>query len=422
MFAFFYGYLGFYFFNDLFILRLINCTTIIINIIFFGYLFWLLGARIRFLVIWAIFLVGLFQISGAGLDPVAGFAFHYPILGIQLSIVFILFIKWYLNKNILYLYCSLAFWLFFMLSYEINFIIIPIAFSLLLFNYDKCKNKFPIFLLISVSCLYLFLNFYFRNHSSGGGYQGSAFSFSSNIGIAYLKQLTSSLPLISYSFITHNLFPTGSLFIEMLSSYFAWLIFIFSFVIFIFFGKFKSSVAKIRKEAFIISLGMFMLPAIFPAISLRYQNEVGWGAGTLPVYYQNFGFAFFGAYAISSIPKAGVFRIVLPILMSVYLATNFTINLGMVKVIDKLWREPRDIFAFQAQSGLFSQVQDGDIIHVKNVNNYINSNLIFQWSGKRIFIPTDDHFWFPEAPSANANSFELSYSISNRIYMLTPAY
>jgi hypothetical protein len=420
MFAFYYGYSGFYFFNDLFDLRVANSILIIINILLFGYVFCLLGASIPFLVIWSIILVGLFQISGAGLDPVAGFAFHYPILGIQLSIVFILFIKWILyKKNLKYLYFSLVLWLFFLLSYEINFIFFPIALILILLN-DEHHKKLSSFLLIFASCLYLALYFYFKNYSNGGGYQGSSFGNLSNFSLAYLKQLTASFPFISYLAVTHKSIPFTSLIIEIFGSLLALSVFILSLMIILVFTKVKSPVSNFRKEAFVISLGMFLLPAIFPAISLRYQNEVSWGAGTLPVYYQNFGFAFFAACAMSFVPKIGVSRFIIPISLSVYLAFNVTINSGMVKIIDKVWREPRDTFAIQAQSGLFSEVQDGDIIRVRNVSNYINANLIFQWSGKRVYIPTDDHFWYPESPRDFANTFELSRSEADLSYLLLP--
>jgi hypothetical protein len=58
---------------------------------------------------------------------------------------------------------------------------------------------------------------------------------------------------------------------------------------------------------------------------------------------------------------------------------------------------------------LFNKVQDGDIVHVKNVLHYINANLIFEWSGKHVYVPTDfDHSWYPEVPSKSAKTFELS--------------
>ncbi|MCX5824880.1 MAG: hypothetical protein NTY86_15635, partial [Deltaproteobacteria bacterium] len=378
MLGFFYGYPLFYFFRDLTALRLAQCAAVLINIALYGYMLWLLGARIRFLVIWAVFLVGFFQIHG-GLDPVAGFAFHYQILGIQLTIVLILFIKWVLDKSPKYLFLALIFWLFFMLSYEINLIFIPIAFAIMFINGDQYK-KLPGFLLVSAACLYLALSFYLRSQT-GSLYAGSAFGLQAKMVLAYLKQLTATFPFISYLAITHNSLPFGSLIRGAIGSTLAWAVFISSLMIYATFTSMRSSARTLRGEAFIISLGMLMLPAIFPAISLRYQNEVSWGAGTLPVYYQVFGLAFFAAWAMSFIPRGGLFRFVVPIIISAYLALNVTINLSMVKSIDHVWREPRDAFAVQAQSGLLSQVQDGDIINVKNVANYINANLIFQWSG-----------------------------------------
>lgn len=416
MFGFLFGYSGFYFFNDLFSLRLAQTVSVVFNVALYGYMLWLLGAKIRFLVVWAILLVGLFQISGQGLDPVAGFAFHYQVLGIQLTIVMILFIKWQLNANPKYLYSALILWLLFMLFYEINSIFIPIALAIMFINGDQYK-KLPGFLLISTACLYLALNFYISIHANGG-YVGSAFGLPSKMVLAYLKQLSATFPFTSYLAIIHNSYPIGSLVKETMGSALAWAVFICSLIIFATFTSVKSSANTLRSEAFLISLGMFLLPAIFPAISLRYQNEVNWGLGTLPVYYQYFGLSFFAAYAMTFIPTSGSLRFVVPILISIYLALNVTINSSMVKILDKVWREPRDAFAVQAQSGLFSQVLDGDIIKTKDVAHYINSNLIFQWSGKRVYVPTDDHYWFSEAPNKTAKTFELSRSTVDHRYHL----
>lgn len=406
MLGFFYGYPGFYLFHDLTALRLVQCVSVVINIALYGYVLWLLGASIRFLVVWAIFLVGLFQIHGNGLDPVAGFAFHYQMLGIQLALVLILFVKWVLEKRPKYLYMALGVWLFFMLCYETNFIFIPIAFVIMFLNGDSYR-KLPGILLVSVACLYLALTFYLKSHADGGAYAGSAFGLPSKMALAYLKQLTASFPFISYAAVTHTSLAFGALVKEAASSTLAWAVFIFSLIILTTYSSIKSPAKTLRKEAFIISLGMFFLPAVFPAISLRYQSEVGWGIGALPVYYQDFGFAFFAAWAFSFIPSDRIIRFIIPIFISVYLALNVTMNSNIVVILDKFWREPRDVLAAQAKAGLFSQVSDGDVIHLKNVAHYISSNIIFEFSNKRVYIPTEDHNFHPEMPGKFAKNFEL---------------
>jgi len=409
MLGFFYGYPGFYFFNDLTALRIAQCVTVVMNIALYGYVLRLLGASMRFLVVWAVFLVGLFQIHGNGLDPVAGFAFHYQMLGIQLAIVLILFVKWVLDENPKFLYMALGIWLFFMLCYETNFIFIPIAFVIMFLNGDSYK-RLPGILLVSVACLYLALTFYLKSHADGGAYAGSAFGLPSKMALAYLKQLTASFPFISYVAVTHTSLPFGALVKETASSTLAWAVFIFSLMILTTYTSIKSPTQTLKREAFIISLGMFLLPAVFPAISLRYQNEVGWGIGTLPVYYQDFGFAFFAAWTMSFIPHDKATRFIIPVFISLYLALNVTMNANIVGILDKFWREPRDALAVQARTGLFSQVNDGDVIHLKNVAHYITSNIVFEWSNKRVYIPTEDHNFRPETPGKFAKNFELSRS------------
>lgn len=407
MLGFFYGYAGFYVFNDLTSLRLAHCTLIGINMGLYGYMLWLLGANRLFLIVWAILLAGLFQIHGAGLDPVAGFAFHYPMLGIQLGVALILLVKWHLEAKAKYFYWAIFFWFISMLCYETNLIFVPIAFALLLVNRNANK-KLPGILLICATLLYFVLTFYIKSHASNASYAGSSFGVFSKMLPAYLKQLSASLPLSSYWAATHNSLSLGPLIKNMLSSALAWAVFFLSLLIFASRSSETSSIRKIKNEAAIISLGMFLLPAIFPAISQRYQSEVSWGIGTLPVYYQNFGLAFFATWLLLFILSKGKHKLTLAILASLYLAFNVTLNSAMANLIDSIWREPRETFAAQAKAGLFSRVQDGDIIHLKSVNNYVNSNLIFEWTGKRVYIPNDDHYWYPEKPRDSARNFELS--------------
>jgi hypothetical protein len=236
--------------------------------------------------------------------------------------------------------------------------------------------------------------------------------------LAYLKQLSASFPLASYIAATHHNVPFWTLLKETLSSVLAWVVFFLSMAITLSFNSLKTSIPAIKNEALILSLGMFLLPAIFPAISLRYQNEVGWGIGTLPVYYQNFGMAFIVAWGFSRASSSGKYRYVIPAMLSLYLALNVTLNKDMAHGLDKIWREPRDVFVTQTQAGLFSNVQDGDVIHLRNLNNYITANLIFEWSGKRVYVPSDDHSWFPESPSSSASDYQLSRDIAGK-YLLS---
>lgn len=277
MFSFFYAYPLFYFFNELVFLKIAHCIVFLINIYLYGYMLWLLGARLRQIIIWAIFLVGLFQINGVELDPLAGFSFHYPLLGIELTLVLILFIKWLQTNKLSLLIISLILWLVIMTAYEINIIFIPIAFMLMVINGDQYK-KYPAFLLIFVTCAYLALNFYVRSHATGT-YMGSEFGLVSKMGSAYLKQVTASLPGISYLAITHKILPIETLIKLAVSSGLAWCIFVSSLVVLTFLTK-RNYACLVKKDVFIISACMCLLPAVFPAISLRYQSEITWGGDT----------------------------------------------------------------------------------------------------------------------------------------------
>ncbi len=403
MFNFFYAYPLFYFFNELIFLKLAHCIAFLINISLYGYMLWILGATLRLLIIWAIFLVGLFQINGVELDPLAGFCFHYPMLGIQLTLVLILFIKWLQTNKLSLLIISLILWLLIMTAYEINIIFIPIAFMLMVINGDQYK-KYPAFLLIFFTCAYLALNFYIRSHATGT-YPGSEFGLVSKMGSAYLKQVTASLPGISYLAITHKVLPIKILIKQAIDSGLAWCVFVTSLVVLTFLTKRNFCVFG-KKDVVVISVCMVLLPAVFPAISLRYQSEVIWGGGTLPVYYQNFGLAFFAAWLFLKINTYKV-RLIVSLLISGYLALNVTMNYKMVEDADLILREPRESFITQAKAGLLDEVLDGDIIYFKNLSHDVNSDLIFEATGKRVYDPKGNHTWYPESSGINPKTFVL---------------
>lgn len=100
-------------------------------------------------------------------------------------------------------------------------------------------------------------------------------------------------------------------------------------------------------------------------------------------------------------------RLLASILISGYLALNVTMNFKMVEDADLILREPRESFITQAKAGLLDQVLDGDIIYFKNLSHDVNSNLIFQATGKDVYDPKGDHTWYPESPRIDAKIYAL---------------
>jgi hypothetical protein len=416
MFGFYIGYPLFYFFHELLQLRVAQCLMVGLNVLLYGYLMKMLGASIKILMPWAIMVVGLFQININGMDPVGAFAFHYQTLLIELGLTLIFFIKWTLNGNKNYLFASLILWLFFMFFYEINIIFIPIAFLIMIKNGSDYK-KFPGFLLLLTALLYFLFILYFRTHSNGGSYSGTNFGVFGKFLSTYLEQLLSTAPLTTYIFKLRNLIGLSTIIHQASTSIAAIGLFFVSFAALSISLLQKDANLNIKPSAYIICLGMLLLPPLLPAMSLRYQNEISLGLPTLPVYYQYFGLSFLLICFLARYPKSTLFRFITVLAFSLYLSLNFVINESIKNQLDSHWRISRDRFALQLKGGFLDDVVDGDIVTFRNTPNFINENLIFQYTSKRIYNPGGDHFWFPEKSSVNPRSYEISMS-EKGIYFL----
>ena len=424
--GFLHGYPLFYLFSDLQSLRLAQCVTVVLNIGLFSYILFYLGFKRNIILMWAILFVGLFQISDP-LDPIAAFAFHYQILAIQLFLPLILLLKWSRDRKRKYLIFAMILWFWSMMYYEINVIFLFIAAAFVLKNSQERRATLQNLFIVAVPVFaYGILNYYFRSHAANASYQGSNFGQANLFLSAYLKQLSSSFPLSYY--LAQGNKTTGLL--DLLNiglhSKLAWAIFVLGAIV-----SYKTtnvikdelSSVKAKFEISVISIAMLLLSPILPAISSRYQLEVGWGHGTLPVYYQYFGASLFLLWILSRITlHSRMDRMTLSLAIGLYLSLNTIVNMQSVIHLDaEYYRGPRELFISQAHEGLFQGVKDGDIVEISGTPHYVNANLIFEGCGKNVFVPTGDHYWLPEAPSPNAQRFFLSRNPSTGRYEVSPA-
>jgi hypothetical protein len=379
----------------------------------------LFGANVRLIMLWCLLAAGLFQISDQALNPLAAFSFHYPTLGIQLSIC-LAFIALYLRNGFIgYVYIGLSFWLIFMLWYEVNLILIPISFCLVFASMHT--NKTHSLLAISLYCSVYLLLFIYVKKQADGEYPGSAISLDPMLAsIAYFKQLSGMLPGISYLSRGLQNISFESLTSKTLRSVVALTVFFLSgWLIYLILNprsalvKFKAEGrSRPKKNLVIISIGMILLPAVFPAISMRYQNEVSWGAPALPVYYQNLGLAYFMATSILSLTRSNCSAAIFSFLIGTYLAFNLTANSVMASVVDNAFREPRESLIYAAKSGLFDGVKDGDEIRMVKVPEFLGSDFLYQLTKKRISVSGDNVSILKIAPQSEASVYTLEREIS----------
>lgn len=244
-------------------------------------------------------------------------------------------------------------------------------------------------------------------------YVGVTPSFNLKAASAYIKQISASFPTSSYFGVIIDSVSFAKLIEHAFIDVKAWAIFFIGMSLYTYATQRSLNQFKISKQAYYLSAAMVFFPALFPAISSRYQKEIDWGVGTLPVYYQWIGMSLLIIWALfylnSKINKRN-FSYFIAFLFGAYLSLNYTANSINIPVVNKPWHEPRMAFRAASLNGLFGSVKDGDIVEKNNCANYINSNLIFQYTNKRVYVPTDDHAWFPEQPNPGSDIFSLSCS------------
>lgn len=412
-----YGYPFFYIFNSLELLRFVQILGVIGNI-FFWFLILHECKRSKYeCFLWAIFFCSLFYINGQ-LDPVAGFAMHYQLLCLQLQICIYSLIRWIKNPKVISAIVICVIWFLFMLSYEINVIFIVILLlicgrqiyvnkninSINERNRAK-KNVFMIIIALVVSLLWLLLTSYVKQHAAVI-YEGIQIDLTINSIVAYFKQLSGVIPFLfvwsnmSHSknigeFINHYIFKVDSLLLFLLFFATIW-------------GIFKKIDYRPRSPNLdIVFFVMLFMPPVLVAVSGRYQQQVYWGVATLPVYYGWIAMSYFLIKALYIIKNKIVHFLIIGC-YSFFMQVNFQHNLEMIKKMDIVFRAPRDLFKKSVDYGNLSKIKDGDVLYKSpNIPSYVNANLIYQYTGKNVFIPTEKDIFSDEKPSLSPSYYYL---------------
>jgi hypothetical protein len=139
----------------------------------------------------------------------------------------------------------------------------------------------------------------------------------------------------------------------------------------------------------IIGLCFVLIPSILMGFSKRYQLEIPWGMGYLPVYLQYPGMCFLLMLGVSQIKNEKWQRyavLLLTFLTTFTLATNFS----TVRDQNNIWQRPRDLVASALQHGLFSNLPSDAVIVCKKEGPDVwhSPEFYWQYSGKKIDILT----------------------------------
>ncbi len=374
-----YGYALFSLVQSLFVYKLSILFLIIANIAIFGYFVKLITRSQSLSLLSMAILPLLFQLRSYH-DPILAFA------GVQ-QIIFLytfgslIFLIHYLRTNKkYYLAPSIILYLLSVFTYEISYVFFILHFLVVYFYKRKKDWRYAVlttapFCLLSITAIGISfgMRIYYKIPLSGAAHG----AYVPNLNVAtyfntLLKQTFAALPLTYYFFNPNKIFTeSASIFGEQL---FLGLFIFASFMIlffFIFRNLIKESRASSSKFAtgMLFALGVFVLilPGVLMSFSPKYQQELSWGLGYLPVYFSYFGIALFLIMIIyilfSKMHKKRIISILLSLFMAGGLALvvlmNFNNNKSVVALSNKYWLYPRDLIENAISNGLFKKVGSG---------------------------------------------------------------
>jgi hypothetical protein len=230
-----------------------------------------------------------------------------------------------------------------------------------------------LFILISVSLRFLF--------PQVRGYEGIKVTFTIPlVFITLVKQCYATTPLSYFAFDPHNIFlnPFANLkyhfginHVLIIAGYFC---------IFFEFSKrvtFELNVHSNSRGTKFLSLFGFLLillPSILVALSSKYQKEIIWGVGYIPVYISYFGLSIILAVIIHEAYRLFrrtreslfIFSLIMAIVCSVIGLINYTNNEIVTKHLNHAFLYPRAVIEQGMKNGLFKGVPQESLLIVDN--------------------------------------------------------
>ncbi|MFH1899659.1 MAG: hypothetical protein ABIJ83_00085 [Patescibacteria group bacterium] len=184
------------------------------------------------------------------------------------------------------------------------------------------------------------------------------------------------------------------------------------------------SKVKLKKTIPLIVIGLLIvfIPALPIALSLRYQLEVAWGRGYLPVYMQYFGGGLFFLGIIISI-----FNKIKVNFLKIFLIGIFSLSLGLIAfinlqnnkiVIEDLnagFKYPRDIIEKALVNNLLASVKEGSTILSLNGGPWDNDAYYYSFTDKKISILTPDKYF----ETKNLNDNLITKKNTSNLYILS---
>ena len=223
-------------------------------------------------------------------DPFTALHAMYPLLAILVFSTITFFIQYLKSGKLIMLFMSMLALILAILNSEIGFVIYPVLLVLLIYDDSRSHRKVTAFLPFAIAlAIYaaIFIVIRANTHSLYNGVEADLTP--AKVLRGFFFQLVAALPLLGFSYMP---FIWGFLYHAFLKTYPFVILSVLAFsslLISIMSLPHRALDRTKRNTVLWIGLILWVMPACILMVSKKYQGELDFGRGYLPVYIQDFG-------------------------------------------------------------------------------------------------------------------------------------
>jgi hypothetical protein len=399
------GYHSYYFFQDVEHFRLYQTTLTVLQMGLFAWLVFELAGNLRFACFATLIAPLFFQVRQYH-DPIGAYGGLCQYMGSIFAGSGLLVSKYSRSHRAWQLALACLIYVAGLLMYELTLVALPLLWFVLPPKASVKRKLSVLWPFLLLTSLYLVTTLWLRHAAGGGHYPGTTASLDWNKWlVTFGRQLFAAVPFSYWTAIWHNQLDVETIARRTFGSWSGWFVFGGNLVLFRVLlptrAAFYPEGFRLRggTQLFAVGLVLLVCPAAMIAVAKKYQDQLVWGVGYLPVYISYFGLALLAAlglywlYAHVTILPNRYRRTLLvsfAIVTSVLVAGNRTINDAVADRMNIEFKNPRDLVEAAAQAGVFAEMADGDVLLSSQLPNWLNDYFLMQHT-KRALKLIDRH-------------------------------
>lgn len=410
--AIFCGYPFFYIFHTIISYQIAHAIVIWLSFFAVAWLVKLISKEWTAALL-VLFLIPVFWSIRNYSDPLVSYAILLPFVTLFSILTLCFFIKAIESKKIVWHVCAIIFYLFALFTYETAY---AAFFAILLISFLNRSSIKQFFLQMMsytiISFAYFILLLYLRLHFPNHLYEGFKFGTLSNDFLhAFFNQLSAGLPLSYKLFAAKRYFKP-----PLLDPYIPWgkqllvVAILFLLALFPFYYLIRKLILDRKALISFIILGLTftITPSLLISLSQKYQHELRFGVGYLPVYMEYVGFALLLLACIGAIKKHSMISFSLSFTLSLIVSFAFLVNYSTIRIENNLYFNTRVLTEHALYAGLFSDLPLMSTVIKRNGDAWNSPEFYMQNAGIRVQVLELKSL---VAPGSNFSSIQATYFI-----------